>query len=267
MNVRSISAIATMGIAILLNACGGNKNDAINVGDYNLSVNEKLNGPLSESYKVNKSILKISDQSFGTKLLVEVERTGSDLPFDANDVQVCGVGSGKTYEWCISADVLGENDLPVETNLDKYGYDPFEKMLSLKESETIWLEFSLSYNSELESSPEKAQKVKLTSSLEEDDNTVYSTSSESSSNKTNVALNNNEDWDEMLNDYEDYVDEYIKVYKKAIKGDNSAMMEYPELLEKATELQGSMEQAKGDMSSTQVSRMMKIQTKLARAAM
>ena len=97
--------------------------------------------------------MKISEQSFGTKLLVEIKRTSADLPLDPNDALVCGVGAGKSFEWCISADILGESNMPVETNLDKYSYDPFEKSLSLKSGETIWLEFSLGYNSELETDP------------------------------------------------------------------------------------------------------------------
>jgi len=274
MNFKNISVAIAIGTTILLSACGGggSKSDEKSSGDYNLTVNENLSGALSESYKVNKSVLKISDKSFGTKLLVEVERIGSDLPFDANDAQVCGVGAGKTYEWCVSADILGDNDMPVETNLDKYGYDPFEKMPSLKQGETVWLEFSLGYDSELETNPEKAKKVKLTSSLEERDLSGYSSSSSETSsddNTTSVSSSGSEDWDEMLDDYEEYVDEYIKFYKKAMKGDNSAMSEYPAMMEKATALQQSMAKAQNnnELSATQIQRMMKIQTKMTNAAL
>ena len=68
----------------------------------------------------------------------------------------------------------------------------------------------------------------------------------------------------MLDDYDEYVTEYVKFYKKAMKGDNSAMAEYPAMMEKATKLQESMEKAQGNdqLSAKQISRMMKIQAKM-----
>lgn len=76
-----------------------------------------------------------------------------------------------------------------------------------------------------------------------------------------------EDWDKMLDDYEEYVDQYVVLYKKAMKGDNSAITEYPALMEKANELQQSMEKAQNDnnLSPDQITRMTKIQTKMMKA--
>ncbi len=76
-----------------------------------------------------------------------------------------------------------------------------------------------------------------------------------------------EDYDKMLDDYDEYVTEYVKFYKKAMKGDNSAMAEYPAMMEKATKLQESMQQAQGNnqLSATQIGRMAKIQTKMLQA--
>ena len=73
----------------------------------------------------------------------------------------------------------------------------------------------------------------------------------------------------MLDDYEEYVDEYIKFYKKAMKGDNSAMADYPAMMEKATALQTSMAnaQSNNELSTTQIQRMMKIQMKMTNAAL
>lgn len=266
---NSSLVVAVISLTVLFSACGGGSiSDDKRVGDYNLFVIENLTGSLSQNYKATKSILKISNKTFGTKLLVEVEKTGSELPFDVNNAQVCGTGSGKTYEWCISADILGENDLPVETNLDIYGYESFDKIPSLQEGETVWLEFSLGYNSELESQPEKAKKIKLTSSLEKRDFSEFSSSdSKTSEDKSSISSVSNQDWDKMLNDYEDYVDEYIKFYKKAMKGDNSAMSQYPSMMEKANSLQSSMQEAQNnnELNSTQISRMIKIQSKMAKA--
>lgn len=73
-----------------------------------------------------------------------------------------------------------------------------------------------------------------------------------------------EDWDKMLTDYDEYVTQYVKLYKKAMKGDNSALTEYPAMMEKATALQESMANAQKDnqLSTTQLTRMAKIQAKM-----
>jgi hypothetical protein len=266
MNLNIYFAIV---IAILFASCGGSgSSDKKKSGDFNLAVEKTLSGPFSESYEVTNAVLKISEEAFGTKLLVEIKRTSSELPLNPNDAQVCGVGAGKTFEWCISADILGESNLPIETNLDKYGYEPFEKALSLKDGETIWLEFSLGYDSELEKEPSKAKKVKLTSSMEERD-LSSSTSSVSSDNDDNstVESSGNEDWDAVLKSYESYIDQYIKLAKKAKNGDASAMTEYVSMMEKASDLATKMQNAGDDLSSTQMAKFVKLQTKLANAAL
>lgn len=73
--------------------------------------------------------------------------------------------------------------------------------------------------------------------------------------------------DEALDSYEDYVDQYIKFLKKAQNGDNSAMAEYPSLMQKATDMQEKIDGMKDDFSPKQMSRMMKIVNKMNTAAM
>jgi hypothetical protein len=266
MNIKTINTIViAVMTAFLMIACGGSGNsDKKKSGDFPLEVDKTIGGAFSESFEVTNAVLKISEQSFGTKLLVEIKRTSADLPLDPNDAQVCGVGAGKSFEWCISADILGESNMPVETNLDKYSYDPFEKSLSLKSGETIWLEFSLGYNSELETDPSKAKKVKLTSSLEKRDMSGYSSSSSSTSSNSNSG---SEDWDAVLKSYENYIDQYIKLMKKAKNGDASAMTEYAAMMEKATDLAEKIESAGDELSTAQMNKFMQLQAKLANAAM
>ena len=83
--------------------------------------------------------------------------------------------------------------------------------------------------------------------------------------KSTSSINN--DYDKMLNDYENYVDQYLIVYKKAMNGDQTAMIEYPELLSKAEELQKSMQLADrgGDLSTQQLKRMNDINFKMLNA--
>lgn len=93
-------------------------------------------------------------------------------------------------------------------------------------------------------------------SSEENDEDEISDASESDS----------EDWDALLESYEEYVDKYISYMKKAAKGDMNALSEYPALLEKAQEFSEKMQNAQGVMSSSQWSRYIKITNKMTKAA-
>lgn len=66
-------------------------------------------------------------------------------------------------------------------------------------------------------------------------------SSNSSMNNEKASNAGSENWNKMLDDYDAYVTDYIKLYKKAMKGDQSAISEYPALMEKANALQESMQ--------------------------
>ncbi len=70
------------------------------------------------------------------------------------------------------------------------------------------------------------------------------------------------DFDSVLDNYEEYVDEYIVFYKKAMSGEDAALTEYMSMLEKAQELQKSLETSSSEMTTKQASRMLKIQQKM-----
>ena len=73
------------------------------------------------------------------------------------------------------------------------------------------------------------------------------------------------DWNELLDSYEQYVDQYISYAKKAAKGDMDALAEYPSLMQKAQEFSEKMEGAQGNMSESQWARYMKITNKMTKA--
>lgn len=93
----------------------------------------------------------------------------------------------------------------------------------------------------------------------------YSTSS---NNGTAGASNqkSGNDWDSILDDYEEYFDQYVKLFKKAQNGDINALTEYTKMLEKAQSIGSKLEQAKGDLTPAQSARFLKIQQKLLNAA-
>lgn len=86
-----------------------------------------------------------------------------------------------------------------------------------------------------------------------------------SSSKASVSRES-EDWDDILDDYESYVDNYISYLKKATNGDTKAMEAVAEMLEDAQELSEKLDNAEDDLSSSQMSRYLKITSKLSSAA-
>lgn len=95
------------------------------------------------------------------------------------------------------------------------------------------------------------------SSIEDDDDDDSESVSRSSGS---------EDWDSVLDSYERYVDKYISYLKKAQNGDASALDEYPSLLEEAQEYGEKLQNAKGDLSASQISRLNRINIKMMKAA-
>jgi len=70
------------------------------------------------------------------------------------------------------------------------------------------------------------------------------------------------DIDDMLDSYEDYVDQYIDYMKKVSKGDMNALADAPALMEKAKEYGDKIENSKGDMTAEQIARMSQIMNKM-----
>ena len=91
-------------------------------------------------------------------------------------------------------------------------------------------------------------------------------SSESDDEEVDSSESKDEDWDATLDSYEKYVNDYISLMKKAKKGDMDALSEYPSILENAQKLSEKLQNAKGSMSSSQLSRYVKITNKMTQAA-
>lgn len=80
-----------------------------------------------------------------------------------------------------------------------------------------------------------------------------------------IEVNAADEWDDILDDYEAYVNKYIACMKKANAGDMSALADLASLMEKAEKLSSKLEKAEDDMSSAQAARYAKITAKLAKA--
>ncbi len=74
------------------------------------------------------------------------------------------------------------------------------------------------------------------------------------------------DWDEVLDEYEKFVNSYVSFVNKASNGNVTALAEYAEMLEKAEEFSSKLDSAKGDMSTAQMNRLLKLENKMASVA-
>lgn len=142
-------------------------------------------------------------------------------------------------------------------------YDKISRILKSKVGEQITINFEWSYFSNSEKQKRILENINFfeitNADITEETSQIQNTSS---------TMNTNNDWDKLLNDYEKFVENYVALYKKAINGDNSAIQEYPALLEKAEELEKSLKNAENDgsLSESQINRLVTIQQKLANVA-
>lgn len=91
-------------------------------------------------------------------------------------------------------------------------------------------------------------------------------SEETSYDEEESASSDGEDWDSLLDLYEEYVDMYISLLKKASAGDLSAVSEYTSYMSKAQEVSQKMADATSKLSPAQLSRFNKINQKMLQAA-
>lgn len=91
-------------------------------------------------------------------------------------------------------------------------------------------------------------------------------SAETSYNEEESESSDGEDWDSLLDSYEEYVDMYISLLKKASSGDLSAVSEYTSYMSKAQEVSQKMADATSKLSPAQLSRFNKINQKMLQAA-
>ena len=96
-------------------------------------------------------------------------------------------------------------------------------------------------------------------------NNVNAATTSVSSTSAVVASSSASDWDSILNSYEKYVNEYIAVYKKVQAGDTSTYSKMASLMEKYQKLAEQLENAKDEMTASQLARLQKINAKLAKA--
>ncbi len=273
-----LAVIATMFLA----SCGGGgnskkKNESVQVK----AEKTRIKGKLSKNLEVVSGTYKISkgDGAFGGdyQILVKVKsKKSTDEKFD----EIHGRNKGNSGGMTLS--IFDNTGLPI-ADLAKFTlhFGEKDKVIYLleNEGEEDFLKFTvdISYGTEIYKNglPENITSLEIGSELSD-----YTPPTSSTNNKTKVNKSTNktktsntvsnsgksENWDKILKSYEEYIDEYIKFYKKAKDGDATAMSSYPQLMQKAQNFSNKLSNAGDELTPTQMAKFTKLQMKLASVA-
>lgn len=125
---------------------------------------------------------------------------------------------------------------------------------------------SVKNNSSTSSELNQAYPESSSSSSISSESTSISSDSDSDEEVTSTDNAGSEDWNKLLDSYESYIDQYLKLMKKVNAGDMSVMSEYTSMMVKGTEFVARLETAGDDLSASQMARFTKLQAKLLDAA-
>lgn len=178
------------------------------------------------------------------------------------EVKVIGEESMEGYEADLELHLLSEQG-NVISSMDM-NYSQREKLTRLLS------EGSGSMRVDFEGYDQLSDKIKgfkietIWEDLEDESDYSEDGAEESSSEGGNIS---SEEVDDMLDSYDDYMDSYVSLAKKMQDDPSNSeiMSEYTEYMKKATDLADKLEKCKGDMSTKQIQRMMKIQSRMAEA--
>ncbi len=248
---------------ILLMSCGG-ENMTSNIAKVSPERTE-VSGDLSDYLRVVENEYEVIDD-WGGHLSIKLEAV---RPLDSekllnNDLEV-------------SAFLLGENGVPLsgvgEFTISQESIERLSELLKRGSGEEIVQLSVMIGQYEAENHADKAKKFSVRSVLKEKEMEVLPSENEVLEDTESIANSNmakitDKDWDKILDSYEEYVDEYIRFYKKALGGDLNAISEYPVIMEKATQLFESIDEAQNgnELDEKQINRLMKIQNKMLQAA-
>ena len=253
-------------LTVCLASCGGKKSSDSETS-FDVTVdNTTIGGKLSQYFSLEDKTYKYQKVEEG--------------PWDHDNVTVelkCIQPLPENLKAYIGVEVLDENGTVISAGKADYdSFNDYEVLRQATPGQVVTVKI-INCESLGENTP---AKIRLSSIVEEEEEPSGSSSSSESSDDSSVSSeessddeesissssSGSQDWDALLNSYEQYVDKYISYMKKAAKGDMSALAEYPALMKKAQEFSEKMENAQGDMSASQWARYLKITNKMTKAA-
>lgn len=254
---KYFEAFAVAILAISITSCGSKSGSKGDDSTCEVTVdNTTIGGKLSQYFSLVDKTYKYKKDNLIDEVIVELK---------------CIEPLPENLEAYIGIEVLDENGNVIAVEIpDGNSFCDYELLQQANPDQIVTVTIK-NYN---EVGKEKPAKIRLSSKVsekEESDDTddtsdEDSYSSSDSDDDSSASLSSgSEDWDAMLDSYDSYVTKYVSLTKKAMKGDLLALAEYPALLEKAQDLCTKMEKAQGELSPSQLSRYLKITTKMTEA--
>lgn len=260
-------------VPLVLTSCGSSNKKTETEAEENKTVElkpyqKKIQGYLSDVFEIVDGTYKIE-----TKRSILLE--------GKIQVKIKSIGTGNPQDYGFRDDSRGplylticDKDGQPIANLTEipsgYESDALLKDMTSKEGEENWILFKENLDAAIPAeaatfiiASKQIEEIKRDASLKDETSDSDTESDELSSSSST------EDWDKLMDDYEEYVDQFIKMMEKANKEDNmDALMEYPDLIEKAKDLEKSLKKAKNanSLSSKQAKRLMQIEMKMVKAA-
>lgn len=238
-----------------------NNNISGELGEYLELVSENA----SINYlKMEKPFARELSQVWEIKL--EFKRNEKKLDYDIETINGNYTG--------LNLDVFDKNGQPI-AGVDKIscysGHDVVDKILTLKSGETGWVKFIKRKGKfEEENVIENWEQLSISSEIgfvkvyEEEEDDEYTNSSGSTISSS--------EFDQTLDEYEKFINDYIKILKKAKKAEDdpmavmSIMSDATSMMQNAEKLGEKLSENEGDLSVDQAARLLKLQLKLSKAA-
>jgi hypothetical protein len=246
--------------------------------------NQDISGELGEyleliSEEVSINYLNMS-KSYGYskmaqewELKIEVKRTEKELAYDIETL------NGNYTELILS--VFESNGQPIsgDNEISCNGHKLVDNILSLKSGETGWVTFTKwagEFNEE--DVIEKWNQLSINSKIgfvkvyEEEDEELENGNDDDDESTENTSISDS-DFEETLEQYEEFIEKYISILKKSKDAQDdpmksiTIMSEAASLMQKAQGFGDKLTKSQGDLTASQVQKMIKLQTKLSKAAL
>ena len=276
MKIKKLGILTLVGLIIGLTSCGGKKGESEEPGSLTPETTQ-ISGNLGEYFTVVDRSYKIVG-NLSKRVTIEFQRTNAELPEEITNAKEITSWSSSSYHTSsgvminLTVEFL-DNDGNILGKRELSSSSEIQSLLKLKPGEKGSVEFLLptgcddatkfrissQYETYEESESSGSSSSSGSESASESDNSGESVSSSTSSASSS-------DVDALLKSYEEYIDKYIAIIKKAKNNDMTALAEYPGLMQKAQELGDKIESCKGDLTSAQLAKFNKLHAKLLKAA-
>ncbi len=247
--------------ATTLISCGGEE-APLKLSPKNL----KVRGELGKYFKVvEKDVILTESTMFGKMIQVELEKY-AEMPYDKSATRPCGT-SGEGIKTLIGFGLKifdKDNNIILQISPSATGtagvYDSedIKNLINIEATDTGIVRWAEDISDE---DLKRVATFEITSVVETVKASRYSSSNNRSSNSRSSRSSNSAgsaEWDDILNEYDNYATEYISLARKANSGNITALSEAMEILESANALNKKIERNKGSLSSSQRSRFLRI---------